>query len=233
MEAGKAAAIIADNWRQVQQRVTEAAERSDRNPAGVHIIGVTKYVDASVAQHLVNAGCKRLGENRPQMLWQKAEALASHSDIQWHVIGHLQTNKLRRTMKLRPLIHSIDSERLLRAVEEEAAKQEQVAEVLLEVNISGDENKTGLMPDALTSLLETEHANVRIRGLMAMAGLGTDAAEAGNQFDEVRVLRDRLQQETGNPLPELSMGMTADFPEAIAAGATMVRIGSALFDGVR
>lgn len=233
MESEQLSERIAENWRETQRRVFEASERAGRDPNTVHVIGVTKYVDAVTARPLVEAGCTELGENRPQMLWEKAEALSDHDEINWHVIGHLQTNKLRRTLKLRPLIHSVDSERLLKAIEAEAAKQEHIAEVLLEVNISGDDNKTGLTPDSLCQLLELEYANVRVRGLMAMAGLGTNAAEAANQFQQVRNLRDRLQDETGKPLIELSMGMTADFPEAIAAGATMVRIGSALFEGVR
>ncbi|MEL6108038.1 MAG: YggS family pyridoxal phosphate-dependent enzyme [Planctomycetota bacterium] len=233
MQSEQVSERIAENWQQTQRRVVEAAESAGRDPSSIHVIGVTKYVDAATARPLVDAGCKELGENRPQMLWKKAEELSDCEGIQWHVIGHLQTNKLRRTLKLQPLIHSVDSERLLRAIDDEAAKQQFVAEVLLEINISGDESKTGLMPDSLRELLRPEYENVRIRGLMAMAGLGTSAAEAGNQFEQVRVLRDRIQDESGTPLAELSMGMTADFPEAIAAGATMVRIGSALFDGVR
>jgi pyridoxal phosphate enzyme (YggS family) len=136
-----------------------------------------------------------------------------------------------------PVVHSVDSQRVLLAIAEESAAHGVETSVLLEVNISGDEAKTGFTPDALGKavdwLQETPASGgLRVLGLMAMAGWGTDRAEARRQFDQTRQLRDRLQRDSGLSLPELSMGMSGDFPEAIAAGATMVRIGSRLFEGV-
>lgn len=233
---------IQDNWNRTIQRVHTATLNANREIDDVQVIGVSKYVDAETTSYLVDAGCNQLGENRPQMLWQKAEALGSHNQKaegqtpagpRWHMIGHLQTNKLRRILRYAPLIHSVDSERLLLAIQAESERINSVTSVLLEVNISGEDNKTGLPTDQLRELLMIGGlANVRIEGLMAMAGWGTDPNEAAKQFHAVNQLRQQLQQETGLPLPELSMGMTGDFPEAINAGATMVRIGSALFDGV-
>jgi pyridoxal phosphate enzyme (YggS family) len=148
------------------------------------------------------------------------------------MIGHVQTNKLRRMLRFDPLIHSVDSERLLRAIDSEAGHQGRVAEVLLEVNISGDETKTGMSPEKLRELIVTDGlSSVRIRGLMAMAGWGSDPEQAAGQFRAVASLRDELVRSTGRPLTDLSMGMSGDFREAIAAGATIVRIGSALFEG--
>ena len=224
--------IIRSNWNTVQQRACAAAEGSGRDPQSVKIVGVTKYVDAETTRLVFDAGCHDLGESRPQVLWQKADALDLSSEGRWHLIGHLQTNKVRRVLKHSPLIHSVDSKRLLAAIAAEAVKQERLVDVLLEVNISGDENKTGLDPVALQSLLsDAPFDHIRIRGLMAMAGLGTDHDSAFEQFQAVTRLRDQLQDDSGISLPELSMGMSADFEPAIAAGATLIRVGSILFEG--
>lgn len=225
-------AQIERNWHSVRDEVHRAAGQCNRDPDSIRLIGVTKYVDSETTRVLAEAGCTELAESRPQVLWQKAESLSIPA-VRWHLIGHLQRNKVRRTLRQRPIIHSIDSERLLRAVAEEAESQNQVASILLEVNISGDAAKTGLPPMELARLLEClPTSGVRVLGLMAMAGWGTETADARRQFDQVRDLRDELQQRLGRKLPELSMGMSGDFREAIAEGATMVRIGSRLFEGV-
>ncbi|OYP38880.1 YggS family pyridoxal phosphate-dependent enzyme [Rhodopirellula sp. MGV] len=221
------------NYQNVITEMGEAVRSAGRPQDSVRLVGVSKYVDAPTTQCLVDAGCRDLGENRPQVLWQKAESLVVPQDFQWHMIGHLQTNKVRRLLKHSPLIHSVDSERLLLAIEDESKLQSRTTDVLLEVNISGDEAKTGLPPDEVRRLATLQKWDaIRIRGLMAMAGWGTEADEAGKQFAEVAKLRDDLQSDLGLELPELSMGMSGDYPEAIAAGATLVRIGSALFEGV-
>lgn len=225
---------IAQNYQAVLEDVALATKQGGRQSHDVKIIGVTKYVDAATTAALVHAGCHSLGENRPQVLWQKAESdeLASQA-IDWHMIGHVQRNKLRRMMRYQPMIHSVDSQRLFDAIGGEAALANQKMKVLLEINISGDDSKTGLSVEALRDLLQNEpHPQVSICGLMAMAGLGSDQSTAREQFAKVRRLRDQLAAESGNPLEELSMGMSGDFAEAIAEGATMVRIGSRLFEGV-
>ncbi len=225
---------IADNWRTVCRQVLEAEAAAGRVPSSTKIVGVSKYVDVTQTRMLVEAGCRILGESRPQSLWTKAESGQIPDDVQWHLIGHLQRNKVRRLLKHPVLIESIDSRRVLEAVAEESMLQRQITRVMLEVNISGDQNKTGLSPEEIPSILQTlPTEGVEVLGLMAMAGWGTDPKEARKQFALARRLRDELREKFGLPLPELSMGMSGDFPEAIAEGATMVRIGSRLFEGVR
>lgn len=224
---------LTENWQAVQQEVAEAALASGRKPSEVTIVGVSKYVDTACTEALIDAGCLHLGESRPQSIWQKAESLGLDNIVTWHMIGHLQTNKVRRVLRHRPVVHSVDSRRLLECIAAESAAQGVVTRVLLEVNISGDESKTGLSPSAVEALLaDMPQSGIEVQGLMAMAGWGTDAAEASRQFDETRHLRDQLQRQFDVQLPELSMGMSGDFREAIAAGSTIVRIGSRLFDGI-
>ena len=224
---------IDQNWQFVQQQVRETALACGRDADSVRIIGVSKYVDETLTRALTTAGCRELGESRPQLLWQKSQAMQDVTPLSWHMIGHLQRNKVRRSLRCKPMIHSVDSERVLSAIAEEAVQQEICINVLLEVNISGDEAKTGFLPEALEPVLESSHkSGIEICGLMAMAGWGTDPTAARKQFEKTRELRDQLQLSTGWKLPELSMGMSGDYQAAIRAGSTMVRIGSSLFDGV-
>ena len=144
---------LADNWNAVQHEVAEAAIACGRQPSEVTIVGVSKYVDADCTRALVDAGCVDLGESRPQSIWQKADALGLPGIVTWHMIGHLQTNKVRRVLRYRPVIHSVDSQRLLDCIATESIAQGVTTRVLLEVNISGDESKTGLPPDSLEALL--------------------------------------------------------------------------------
>jgi hypothetical protein len=199
------------------------------------LVGVSKYVDASVARLLVEAGCATLGESRPQQLWQKAAALDDLA-IEWHLIGHLQRNKVRRTLPLVALIHSIDSERLLREIDEQAGATGVQARCLLEANVSGDAAKGGFSPQSLPAIVAAapSFANVSILGLMSMASLEGGTAQAEIDFERLRTLRDQLASNLpdGVALDELSMGMSGDFEAAIRQGATIVRVGSALFEGI-
>ena len=223
---------IAENLAGVKDRIAAAAKRSGRRPEQVKLVAVTKYVDANLARKLVEAGCRDLGESRPQELWEKASALDDLS-VHWHMIGHLQRNKVRRSVPLISFLHSGDSLRLLRAVNEAAAEVEGRLPALLEVNISGDQSKHGFSRDELEPLLAqlAEFQNLEIRGLMCIAGLATDAEGARREFAALRELRDRLRQycPTNISLAELSMGMSRDFEVAVEEGATMVRVGSALY----
>jgi pyridoxal phosphate enzyme (YggS family) len=223
---------ILQNWQRVQSEVRDAAIRCGRSAEAIQIVGVSKYVDTETTRMLIRAGCRCLGESRPQTLWQKAEAIGE-AGVAWHLIGHLQRNKVRRLLKCDPFIESVDSERLIHTIAEKSIELACQTRVLLEVNISGDQAKTGLAPDQLGGLLTSlPEQGIRVEGLMAMAGWGTDPDEARRQFAEARKLRDRLEGETGIQLPQLSMGMSGDFPQAIAEGATIVRIGSRIFEGV-
>jgi hypothetical protein len=228
-----AAARLRENWRRICDDVATAATASGRGAGDVLVIGVSKYVDAETTGALVSAGCHALGESRPQQLWSKAESLALGEQVRWHLIGHLQRNKIRRMLRWDPVVHSVDSRRLLESIAEEAVLRNHPADVLLEVNISGDEAKTGFAPDQLEPVIANlPSSGVRVLGLMAMAGWGTDPDDARRQFAMTRQLRDRLAAATGCELTELSMGMSGDFVAAIAEGATMVRIGSRLFEGI-
>ncbi|HJS08981.1 MAG TPA: YggS family pyridoxal phosphate enzyme, partial [Pirellulales bacterium] len=168
---------IADNLHRVRERIARAAESTGRTEDDITLVGVTKYVGPREAAELVAAGCRDLGESRPQALWQRAADFQHIADVRWHLIGHLQRNKVRRTLPLVSMIHSVDSERLLAAIDEaqsEAARDnDSSVDVLLEVNTSGEAAKHGLAPDAVEHLLTTapRFRNVRICGLMTMAAL--------------------------------------------------------------
>jgi len=230
---------LARNLAEIRGRIADAASRSGRSAADVRLVAVTKYVSADQVRPLVEWGCLDLGESRPQQLWEKA-ALLSDLPIRWHLIGHLQRNKVRRTAPLTAMIHSIDDVKLLATVDAEAAVRfgpgrtgTTPLPVLLEVNVSAESAKHGFAPEAVEPLLAqlADFRNVAVRGLMCMAGLegGLDAAR--RDFSTLRRLRDRLRPlcPDGVSLDELSMGMSGDFEAAVEEGATIVRIGSALF----
>jgi PLP dependent protein len=225
---------VAENLAQVRARISAAAARSGRAAEAVTLVAVTKYVSAELASAAVAAGCRDLGESRPQELWAKAAALDDPA-IRWHLVGHLQRNKVRRTLAIVSLIQSLDSARLLAVVDDEAARLGRTVDALVEVNISGDASKTGLSPGELEPLLEQAAtlSGVSIRGLMGMARLEGDQDAARRDFSALRALRDRLAARVAPAitLAELSMGMSGDFEAAIEEGATIVRLGSALFEG--
>lgn len=226
---------IRENLAGILGRIAEAARRSGRLPEEVRLVAVSKYVGPEEIRLLVEAGCHVLGENRPQALWAKAAQLAD-LPIQWHLVGHLQRNKVARTLPLVHMIQSVDSLRLIEALQQQAAKLGRAIPVLLEVNISGEASKTGLPPQELEPLLGQlpQFANVQVQGLMTLAGLEGGPKRARRDFAALRQLRDQLRPHCppGIRLDELSMGMSADFEAAIEEGATIVRIGAALFEGV-
>ena len=234
-------AIIArcrENLFAVRERIAEACSRAGRRPDDVRLVGVTKYVSVDAARMLLDAGCIDLGESRPQSLWSKAEALAGHHPAaRWHLVGHLQRNKIRRTLPVLSRVHSLDSRRLLEAIDEECAAAGRVCDALVEVNLAGDPGRTGVPEAEVAALLEEagRRRHVRVLGLMGMAALPDgDPAAARRQFARLRGLRDALAARLPTPtgLHELSMGMSGDVVEAILEGATIVRIGSALWEGI-
>lgn len=211
-----------------------AATAAGRRAEDVRLVAVTKYVDAATTRLLVSAGCGDLGESRPQQLWDKHAALAD-LDVRWHLIGHLQRNKVRRTAPLLHMLHSGDSLRLLSEIND-ARGDAAPLPVLLEVNVSGDAAKHGFSPIEVEPLLDdlSRLKRLEVRGLMCMAGLEGSAADARREFASLRELRDRLRNAWRGrfELDELSMGMSGDFEAAVAEGSTMVRVGSALFEGI-
>ena len=228
--------LIAENVAHVRDEIAAAAVAAGREPGDVKLVAVSKSVDAATAALLVDAGCRSLGEARPQQLWEKAAA-PELAGVEWHLIGRLQRNKVRRTLPLTTLIHSVDSERLLQEINEEAAALQLTSRLLLEVNCSGDASKQGFTDDEVRRLLPSlsNYSHIEVAGLMTMAALDGDDTVARRNFAALRQLRDELAAEAqaNASLRELSMGMSGDFAAAIAEGATIVRIGSSLFEGIR
>lgn len=221
-----------DRLEKVRQRIEAACRKAGRAPTEVTLVAVTKSVAIEVAELLPELGLLDLGENRPQELWRKSAALPATA--RWHLIGHLQRNKIERTLPLVHLFHSVDSLRLLTALEKEAARQQRCVDVLLEVNASREANKQGFAPEEMSGLVPelVKLHQVRVRGLMTMAALEDDPEKCRPTFAQVRQLREQLQQELGpsHAIEHLSMGMSNDFEVAVEEGATLVRIGTALFD---
>lgn len=231
-----------ENLAAVRSAVAEACRRAARAPETVRIVGVTKYVPPAWGAILLEAGYADLGESRPQSLWERAAAFAAAgapwSAARWHLIGRLQRNKVRRTLPLVALLHSLDSRRLLEEIVAEAALQSRAVEALVEVNLDGDPGRSGIAPDGVGALLDAAAGGpVQIRGLMGMASAPTPGGPTGDdgtarrQFALLRALRDRLAADHPG-LRELSMGMSGDFGDAILEGATIIRIGSALWEGM-
>ncbi len=227
---------IAENYQRILDRAASAARRGQRSPDDLRVVAVTKYVSAEWTQLLAEAGCQDMGESRPQQLWDKSQRLAHWPDLRWHMIGHLQRNKVDRTLLCGSKIHSVDSPRLMHAIEAAACKLHLApVSALLEINISGEIQKHGLQPKELPAVIDllTEMHHVAIGGLMGMASPVDDERELRAQFRSLRDLRDKYHSTMppGHALRELSMGMSGDFELAIEEGATLVRVGSALFEG--
>ncbi len=231
-----ALSLLVENLAQVRARIEDAARRSGRGADEITLVAVTKYVEIEIARALVEAGCTDLGESRPQELWRKAEQMSDLA-VGWHLIGHLQRNKVKRTLDYAGWIQSTDSVRLLETLEEQNDGRSLRLPVLIEVNISGDTEKHGFTPQELEGLLPRlgKFSRLEVRGLMCMASLTGDRDRARKDFANLRLLRDRLRSECpeGVSLEELSMGMSRDYDVAILEGATIVRVVSALFEGVR
>ncbi|MSR33076.1 MAG: YggS family pyridoxal phosphate-dependent enzyme [Gemmataceae bacterium] len=231
MEMEKHQSLLQSNLEQVEGRIALACARSGRPRQAVTLVAVTKTVSVQVAELLPGLGLVDLAENRPQELWKKAEAIPQ---ARWHFIGHLQRNKIERTLPLVALFHSIDSLRLLDAVGSWSMKNKASQAAFIEVNISGEESKQGFSPKDLLASAErfARLKGINLLGLMGMAGYETPGEKARPAFQLLRQTRDQLQLLTGLGLPFLSMGMSNDFETAIEEGATHIRLGSVLFQGV-
>ncbi|HEV3163741.1 MAG TPA: YggS family pyridoxal phosphate-dependent enzyme [Isosphaeraceae bacterium] len=224
---------LEENWEAVHRRIAEAAHRAGRDPGEITLVAVTKRSSSEVIRQLVVCGAADLGENYPQELWRKADALGDLS-VRWHLIGHLQSNKARKTLPLVQLVHAVDSLSLLRTLDSLAAEFKDAPPVCLQVNTSGEPTKHGWSPEGLLADADAiaNIRTIRVAGLMTMAALDSTAEAARPAFVRSRILRDELRTRIGLPLEHLSMGMSHDFEVAIEEGATLVRIGSALFEGV-
>ena len=222
--------ILVQRLRQVRERMERACARAGRSPDSVTLVAVTKTVEPEVAAELLTLGVTDFGENRPQELWRKAAAVPAG---RWHLIGHLQRNKVDKTLSQATLIHSVDSLRLLEAIEAEAMRQDRPAGVLLEVNCSGEEAKQGFEPDQVLELADkiSSLRQVGVRGLMTMAALTEDPEKARPAFRHLAAIAASLRTKlagTPHTMDQLSMGMSGDFEVAIEEGATLIRVGTTL-----
>lgn len=224
--------VIIDNVKKVLDNIAETAIKSNRKPEDITLVAVTKTVTAAEAKEVIEAGVKTLGENRVQSLLDKYEVLKD--EPVWHLIGHLQTNKVKYIADKVSLIHSVDSLRLAEEIDRKFGEKQRVANILLQVNVSGEESKFGVTPDECMRLAENISAfrNVKVKGLMTMAPLDATPDECRKYFHDLNKLSQKLRDEKipNIDMQHLSMGMSGDYREAIMEGATLVRVGSALFN---
>ncbi len=227
---GDASGEVRSNLESVASRMRSAARRAGRDPDDVTLIGVTKTVPAARVLSAIESGLTHLGENRVQDAGPKIEALAAAGKVTWHMIGHLQSNKAGRAVDLFSWIHSIDSVSLARKVARRGVEAGVRPRVLVQVDLGREETKHGIEEALLRELVEEVASleGLELRGLMTLPPWSEDPEAARPFFRRLRALRDRLAA-AGPPLPDLSMGMTDDFEVAIEEGATMIRVGRALF----
>ena len=222
-------ACLAANWAQIRQRVDAACRAAGRHPASVNILPVSKTFDPQVIRAAVALGLHRFGENKVQELRDKSAALAD-CGIDWVMIGHLQTNKVRDVARLASEVQSLDRPELAEALHRRLQAEGRAIDVLVQVKTSHEPGKYGLPPEQLPAFLDTlrGYDTLRVRGLMTLATHSTEAGEIRGCFRLLRELHVRAKAQ-GHDLSRLSMGMSGDFPLAIAEGATEIRIGTAIF----
>ncbi len=220
---------VADNLASVESRIAAACLRAGRPRATVELIAVSKTFPAEAIREASECGQRLFGESRLQEAEPKISALPA--SLSWHFIGGVQRNKVRRILPLFETIHAIDSLKLATYTDQVAAELGLFPKVFLQVNVAGEASKGGFEPDELRQQLESVMAleRLEIQGLMTIPPAGPDAESARPWFIALRELRDQLVAETGIGLPHLSMGMSSDYEVAIEEGATLVRVGSAIF----
>jgi len=222
-------AAISENLSKVLSATSESARQAGRSADSVSLIAVSKTHPVEVIQEAVDAGQLIFGENRVQEAQPKITALPAK--LHWHLIGHLQSNKVRLALPLFELIHGVDSLELLAHIDRVAGDLGLFPQVLLQVNVAGEASKFGFTPGKLLGLVEeiVKFDRVQIEGLMTIPPLAPASEHSRRYFAALRELRDKLATECRFPLPQLSMGMSNDFRVAIEEGATMVRVGTAIF----
>lgn len=220
---------ISQRLQAIRERIQNAAERCGRDPGAAELLAVSKTFPVEALQEAVAAGQLLFGENKVQEVMVKAPQLPA--SLQWHLIGHLQSNKVRKILPLAAAIHSIGSLSLARDVDRIAGELGLFPKVYLEVNLAAESSKHGFGIEELRSSLEELYAlrRLEIQGLMCIPPYDDDPELSRPYFVRLRELRDELEKSGGAPLPRLSMGMSHDFEIAIAEGATIVRVGSAIF----
>jgi pyridoxal phosphate enzyme (YggS family) len=221
---------IEERLAEVRSRMAQAARRAGRKPEEIGLVAVTKTHPPEALQEAIAAGQTLFGENRVQEARAKMPLVSSRA--RWHFIGHLQKNKVRQALPVFEMLHSIDSLALAGDVQRIADEEGQKPRVLLEVNVAGEASKFGFKPEALEGEIErlmTEMPRLDVLGLMAIPPFSPKAEDSRRYFAALRELRDGLQERLRAGLPELSMGMSGDYEVAIEEGATLVRVGTAIF----
>jgi len=217
---------------EVGQRITDAAGKAGREPSGIRLVAVSKTVNAERIREAINAGASIIGENYIQEACKKFAALGDLT-IEWHFIGHLQRNKAKYAVRIFDLIHSIDSARLADEINHQAAKINKTQPILIQVNLAGETTKSGTAPGEAEKLIRhiSTLPHLSLKGMMAMPPFFNAPEKVRPFFKKLRLLRDQIKEMAINnvQMDELSMGMTGDFEVAVGEGATLVRIGTAIF----
>lgn len=223
--------MITENLKEVEEKIQKACLRSGRDPKEVTLIAVSKTKPISMIEEVYKEGIRDFGENKPQELREKYDSMSK--DIKWHMIGHLQRNKIKYVIDKACMIHSVDSIRLAQAIEEEAAKKNRMIPILLEINIAREESKFGFMEEEIYDALEiiSKLLHLKIEGLMTIAPFVENAEENRVHFKNLRKLYVDIKQKNIDNVNmcNLSMGMTGDYEIAIEEGATFVRVGTGIF----
>jgi len=214
---------------QIREEIAFTAEKTGRSANAVKLLAVSKTFPAEAVAAAYKTGQRIFGENRVQELKDKVPDLPK--DIAWHLIGHLQSNKVAQALDFAGMIHSVDSKKLLERLNRIAREKNLIANILFEVNISGEKSKFGMSQEETKRLADSalKLENINLHGLMTMAPFGSDEKKSRTIFSALRILKEEISKNTDRELPELSMGMSSDYKEAIKEGATLLRIGSAIF----
>lgn len=225
--------MLEERLRRTIQEIEDSCKKAGRKREEVTLIAVSKTWPAETLREAYDLGCREFGENKVQELVQKYDSLPK--DIRWHMIGHLQRNKVKDVIDKVDLIHSVDSIRLARTIEQEAAKKDRIIDILVEVNVAQEESKFGISPREALKFVEEIAAfpHIRVRGLMTIAPFVENSEENRQVFADLRKLSvDIAEKSIDNvSMDVLSMGMTNDYPVAVEEGATLVRMGTGIFGG--
>jgi len=222
---------IKNNLEIINEKIKKAALKANRNPEEIKLVAVTKTATIEQIKEAISAGVKIIGENKVQEAKEKYQIL--NADIEWHLVGHLQTNKVKYAIEIFDCIHSVDSIKLAKEIDKRSLQFGKTTNVLVEVNVSGEETKYGIKPEEVEPFLKeiSEFSRIRVRGLMTIAPIEEDKEEARPYFRKLRELSKETKSKNikNAKMDYLSMGMTDDFEVAIEEGANMVRIGRGIF----
>ena len=225
---------IKNNLEKINEKIKKAALKANRSPEDIKLVAVTKTATVEQVKEVISAGVKIIGENKVQEAKEKYQVLSADiADIEWHLVGHLQTNKVKYAIEIFDLIHSVDSIKLAEEIDKRSLQFGIMTNILVEVNVSGEETKYGIKPEEVEYFLKeiSEFSRIKVRGLMTIAPIAEDKEEVRPYFRKLRELSEKIENKNikNVKMDYLSMGMTDDFEVAIEEGANMVRIGRGIF----